>query len=195
MDDHQYKILKKLVRERTIAVTLGGFFGLMLSLVVLTIIYIILLLYGIKNEMVGGWFIYVLPLLVIIIILAVFCLICYPTITTIEYEQPDVSSYDSSKNSMQEAFITFGIYLFFIGLTQLGKGFNLICTPFPMIYKLIIPLKGGASMEVKELAERTGIDPVEVIVCLKRLDAVTFIKGYMKLNSKWYNALNKTGKQ
>lgn len=191
MDDNQYKVLKKLVRERTFAVLAGGFMALSAGSVILGFVYAVIVV-SCKDQISVSWLAHLIALAAIVILLSVLYMVVRPTDTVIEYETPDTGTLESAKESLTSAFITFSAGLFFIGIHQLGKGLNLIFTPFPIIYKLVVPLKTGASIPVKELAESVGMNPLDVIVCLKRLDAVTFVRGKMRLNSKWYDALNKS---
>ena len=86
-------------------------------------------------------------------------------------------------------FVTFAFRLFFIGLKLMGNAMNLMSAPFRDIYRLIEALGDGQSVELKTLSEQLFMDPVSVIVHLKRLDAVICVDNRVKLSSKWYNKL------
>lgn len=199
VEDIFYRNLKKMVRERIFALFIGGILALTGSLALLGVMYFLMVALLFKLEMPNKEIIYSVPLVIIVLILIVYPFVADTDSTIIEYDVPeqserfglmgDVNPMNSVRNAGYMMFVTFAFRLFFIGVKLIGNAMNLIFAPFRDIYRLIEALGDGQSVELKTLSEQLFMDPVSVIVHLKRLDAVIFMDNRVKLSSKWYNKL------
>ncbi len=199
MEDLFYCNLKKMVRERISVLFIGGILALIGSLALLGIMYFFMVMLLFKVEQSNKEIIYLAPLTIIVLILIIYPFVTDTDSTIIEYDVPErsetfglmgnVYAMNSAGNAGCLMFATFAFRLFFIGLKMIGNAMNLISTPFRDIYRLIEALGSGEGIKLKTLSEQLFMDPVSVIVHLKRLDAVIFVDERVKLSSKWYNKL------